>query len=583
MHRDLTVRQALYFRGRLRLPPDHAPADVRARVAAVVARLGLAGTEGVLIGSPERRGISGGQRRRVNLAMELLTDPRVLFLDEPTSGLSSADALVVMRVLRALADAGKVVVLTIHQPGREVFRVMDRLVVLGKDPGPAGAGRLAYDGPAFPDAIRFFAPRAADLCPDAVLEGLSRRPAAEWAAAYEASPYRRARPEAEADAAAGPPAWTCPGVPAWRQWQTLGRRWLALKARDRANTAILLAQAPVIAALIALVFGRHAGAEVGDDNGARVAADLGTALFLTALAAVWFGASNAVREVVGEWAVYHRERVAGLSLRAYVAAKFTVLGALCLLQCLVLYGVVATACGLRGPAPTQLGLLLLAALVGAAVGLGISAAARTSEAAIALLPVVLIPMVLLGGAVQPRHKMGEASRALSQAAATRWAFEGLLVSEAAARPTFRPPAPPGAPRPEPRDVAEAFSPAGAERGSAGASAALLGGCSPAACCWSLASSGGATSTEPMPSSPPEGQAASRGRSRPSASVAGGDAGQLKVPRAGETARPPGRVLPKGGTLLLHNPPILRVGPSEPVRRQWVKRNHRVSPRRPGRL
>src|SRR5262245_56356979 len=110
-------------------------------------------------------------------------------------------------------------------------------------------------------------------------------------------------------------------------------------------------------------------------------------------------------------------------------------------------------CGLRGPAPAQLGLLLLAALVGAAVGLAISAAARSSEAATALLPVVLIPMVLLGGAVQPRHKMGEASRALAQAAPTRWAFEGLLLSEAEARPTFRPPAPPGAPRPDRRDVA----------------------------------------------------------------------------------------------------------------------------------
>jgi hypothetical protein len=166
--------------------------------------------------------------------------------------------------------------------------------------------------------------------------------------------------------------------------------------------------------------------------------------------------------------------VAGLSLRAYVASKLTALGGLCLLQCAVLYGVVAAACGLRGPAPTQLGLLLLAALVGAAVGLAISAAARSSEAAIALLPVVLIPMVLLGGAVQPRHKMGAASKGLSQAAPTRWAFEGLLLSEAAARTTFRSPAPPGAPRPEPRDVAEGFFPAGAERGSAAAGAALLG-------------------------------------------------------------------------------------------------------------
>src|SRR5262249_60175693 len=109
--------------------------------------------------------------------------------------------------------------------------------------------RLPCAGRASAAALRFFAPpaAAADLCPDAVLEGLARRPAAEWAAAYEASPYRRARPAAAASAAARPPGRACPGVPAWRQWHTLVRRRLALKARGRAHTAILLAPAPVVA------------------------------------------------------------------------------------------------------------------------------------------------------------------------------------------------------------------------------------------------------------------------------------------------------------------------------------------------
>lgn len=107
IHRDLTVFQALYYSARLRLPTDTSDAEIETRVQELLHNLGLEGTEEVLIGSPEKRGISGGQRKRVNIAMELLTEPLVLFLDEPTSGLSSEDALVVMKVLRGLADQEK--------------------------------------------------------------------------------------------------------------------------------------------------------------------------------------------------------------------------------------------------------------------------------------------------------------------------------------------------------------------------------------------------------------------------------------------------------------------------------------------
>src|SRR5207302_11196549 len=126
----LTVAQALYYSARLRLPLDFRKEHIRERIQDVLRQLDLVGTENVLVGSPERRGISGGQRKRVNLAMELLTDPLVLFLDEPTSGLSSEDALTVMRLLRRLADAGKTILLTIHQPSREVYQLMDNLALV---------------------------------------------------------------------------------------------------------------------------------------------------------------------------------------------------------------------------------------------------------------------------------------------------------------------------------------------------------------------------------------------------------------------------------------------------------------------
>ncbi len=200
LHPQLTVGQALYYSARLRLPSDYSRADLKARIAQVLEQLGLTGTEDVLIGSAEKKGISGGQRKRVNLAMELLTDPLVLFLDEPTSGLSSEDALMVMKLLRHLADQGKTILLTLHQPSLEAYRQMDNLTVISRDARSADPGRLAYYGPAYPDAIDFFNPAdkeppglsrrsATKLTPDEVMRNLARRSTAEWVARYQESSY----------------------------------------------------------------------------------------------------------------------------------------------------------------------------------------------------------------------------------------------------------------------------------------------------------------------------------------------------------------------------------------------------------
>ena len=348
MHGDLTVEQALYYTARLRLPSDYSSADIRARVKDVLAQLGLEAAEHVLIGSAEKKGISGGQRKRVNLAMELLTDPSVLFLDEPTSGLSSEDTLLVMRVLRRLADSGKTILLTIHQPSLEAYRLMDNVVVVAKDRGSDEPGRLAYFGPAYPHAVDFFNPNGVEglrpgqePLPDEVLRGLGKAPTEVWTGRYAASSFKREfvderagrRPEGTAGHVA-PKISRRPGL---RQWATRVRRYLAIKARDTWNTAILLAQAPIIGALIVLVFGEKvsegvaAGASPVD--WVSFSSACATTVFLMAISAIWFGCSNAAREIVGEWAIYHRERMVNLKIPSYVASKVAVLGGLCVVQC----------------------------------------------------------------------------------------------------------------------------------------------------------------------------------------------------------------------------------------------------------
>ena len=456
MHRDLTVREALYYSARLRLPSDTTDEEIKERITRVLEQLGLHGVEDTRIGTPERRGISGGERKRVNVAMELLTDPSVLFLDEPTSGLSSEDALTVMKVLRALADTGKTVIVTIHQPSREAFELLNQVVVVGRDPEQGAKGRLAYYGPAFPDAITFFNPGAVTdtvsartLSPDLVLRGMASSSAAEWARRYESSELKQQYVDKRAGSVSG--AMTARAAAQARpqrrfgfsQWWTLMRRCAAVKAGDRENFAMLLIQAPAIALFTAMVFGPHARETMTHANWVRVAMPTGGALFMLAVAAVWLGCSNAAREIVAEWAIYRRERMVNLKIPSYLLSKLTVLGALSVMQCLVLVGGVFLGCGCRAPLLPCLGIVVLLSLVGLGCGLVLSAFSSSSEVAISLVPTILLPMIMFGGAFVPLAEMSPPVRAVAQVMPTRWAFEGLVLLESEERPLWEVPALPG--------------------------------------------------------------------------------------------------------------------------------------------
>jgi hypothetical protein len=151
---------------------------------------------------------------------------------------------------------------------------------------------------------------------------------------------------------------------------------------------------------------------------------------------LWFGCSNAAREIVGEWPIYRRERMVTLTIPSFMAAKLTVLGGLCLLQCLILLGIVAMGAGLQSSLPAMFALLALVSLVGVSIGLLVSAVAKTSEVAIAILPLVLLPMVILAGVLHPLHEMNRGVSMLAQMMPSRWAFEGMLILESEKRPVL---------------------------------------------------------------------------------------------------------------------------------------------------
>ncbi len=244
IHRELKVQESFTYTGKLRLD-NYSNEEIATQVDTVLDTLGIEDTRDTLIGSAEKKGISGGQRKRVNLGQELLTEPSVLFLDEPTSGLDPKTDLDVMHLFKGIAAKGKIIILTTHNITKENFDILSHLIVLSK------GGKLAYFGEANKAADYFQVDKPYEIFgkletnePDHWKEKFSKSPEyKKFVAAREESILETKPTEISA-----PPSRKAD----MKQFLTLTERFFRVKLRDRVSTAILLLQAPIIAILIAL-------------------------------------------------------------------------------------------------------------------------------------------------------------------------------------------------------------------------------------------------------------------------------------------------------------------------------------------
>jgi ABC-type multidrug transport system ATPase subunit len=438
LHPQLTVKEALYYTVRLRT--DLRDSEIEARIMRVLTDLGIEDIGDRLIGSAEKKVISGGQRKRVNIAMELLSDPSVLFLDEPTSGLSSHDAFQVMQLLRSLADSGKTIITTIHQPSVDIYRQFDSLIMVARDKGNT-PGMVVYFGPAYPESIDFFNPsakREVARTPEMLMSGLAQLPTAHWAASYECCSFKKLFVDSRKGQVVSTKDKQSASKPKREfgvgQWLVLSARNARLRVRDRVQTLILLGQAPLFAVLLVTAFGRVNDANFTEASAwAAFCGKVASIHFLMVVAAVWFGCNNASRDIVGETAIFLRERMVNLKLPSYIFSKLAVLTLICIFQCASLLVITYFACHLSGPFFVELGVLVASSLVGATIGLLISTVSPTTESAIAFLPVVLLPFILLAGGIKPLHEMPAPAQWVASVCPTRWGYEANLLQEASTR------------------------------------------------------------------------------------------------------------------------------------------------------
>ena len=396
IHRELSIYKTLYYVAKLRLSGDVSTQEINQIIDEVLDVTGLAEQRDVQINR-----LSGGQRKRVSIAVELITKPSVIFLDEPTSGLDPATEEKIMKLFRQIAESGRTVILTTH--AMENVKLFDKIVVLMR-------GKLVFYGTpkealnhlkadSFKDLYdKLETPIDEKIKQNASRQNATEQTAEEWkqrfakTAEYKKNIQEPLKELGKLESHTVKQTHRLGIFGAIRQFLTLSRRYAEVLFRDKLTLFILLAQAPIIAVMTYLVMGEDQPRDF--------------IYFVLALVSVWFGTSVAAGEIVKEKPIYTRERMVNLGIFPYLASKLFVLGIVVGIQCLLLFvplkffdliGLMKMPGEFFGIA--QFWIVILTAFVGIALGLLISALVKTSEMATSLVPLILIPQILFSGLI----------------------------------------------------------------------------------------------------------------------------------------------------------------------------------------
>lgn len=385
VHGQLTVKQALMYAAELRLPPDTTNEDRERVVLQVLEELEMTQHLETRVDK-----LSGGQRKRASVALELLTGPSLLILDEPTSGLDPALDRQVMTMLRQLADAGRVVLVVTHS--LTYLDVCDQVLLL------APGGKTAFYGPPSQIGPELGTTNWADI-----FSSVAGDP--------DASHQRylsRSGPPPQAEASSQPADLGKPAkTSVRRQFSTIARRQMRLIISDRGYFAFL-AVLPFIMGVLSLSVPGTVGFGIPDPMG-DAPNEPGQMLVLLNVGAIFMGTALTVRDLIGERAIFRREQAVGLSTTAYLMAKVCIYAVFAIIQSSIVTAIAVA--GKGGPTqgsvsflpPTaELFLVMAATTVTAAmVGLALSALAKSSEQIMPLLVVAVMSQLVFSGGMIP--------------------------------------------------------------------------------------------------------------------------------------------------------------------------------------
>jgi ABC-type multidrug transport system ATPase subunit len=442
---ELTVYQNLWFTAKFCFE-GMADDELHNRVMKTLKDLGLDAAKDLKVGSAINKFISGGQRKRLNIALELIREPAVLFLDEPTSGLSSADTEKVILLLKELTFRGKLIVVNIHQPSSDVYKLFDRLWLLDRggypvfDGNPIDAITYFKEAANYADAETSACPTCGNVNPEIVLNIIDEKKlnnSGELSDERKMTPqewhelYLNARRQEDKDAvkvSAVPPSdQRKPGV--LKQFAIFLHRNIRTKITNLQYLCITLLEAPVLAVVCALLtrFAPPEGYTVMDNK------NLVSYFFMAVIVATFVGMSGSAEEIIKDRALLKRESFLHLSYGSYIWSKIVYMAGVSLVQTLLFIVIGNAIMGLHGLFFTWWLVLFVTALLSNLVGLLLSQKLSSVVAIYISIPMLLIPQILLCGLVvsfsdlTPKSTTGNVPL-IGDIIPSRWSYEALAVT-----------------------------------------------------------------------------------------------------------------------------------------------------------
>lgn len=447
---DLTVYQNLYFAAKLCFS-DKDEESIDFLVLRVLEDLGLSETKDLKVGSPLRKTISGGQRKRLNIGLELLREPSILFCDEPTSGLSSRDSENIIDLLKELALKGKLVFAVIHQPSSDIFKKFDHLLILD-----SGGYQIYYGNPV--ESIVYFkrtinlinseegeCQECGNVNPEQIFNIIETKVineyghftterkigAEQWYRVFEQNKkIPIIQPSQE-------PLLSTLRIPTrLKQTFLFAKRDLLAKLNNHQYMIINLLEAPLLAFILAFIVryynvddALHAGYVFGKNL------NMPAYLFMSVIVALFMGLTVSAEEIIRDRKILKREAFLHLSRSSYLLSKISILFMLSAIQALMFVLLGNYILGIRGMLFEHWAILFTASCFANVLGLNISSAFNSAVTIYILIPILLIPQLILSGVVVKFDKLnpsiGDTSTVpfVGDIMASRWAFEAAMVTQ----------------------------------------------------------------------------------------------------------------------------------------------------------
>lgn len=448
---ELTVFQNLYYNAKLCFK-DKPEDEIVGLVNKTLNNLGLGEIKDLKVGSPLNKLISGGQRKRLNIALELIREPAILFVDEPTSGLSSRDSENVMDLLRELTLKGKLIFVVIHQPSSEIYKMFDNMIILDE-----GGYMVYYGNPV--EGVMYFkkldaqinsevgeCPTCGNVNPELIFNIMEAKVVDEYGQytdqrkvtpkkweekLHENIPIEEMKQTEEVNES--PPSTT--KIPNWfSQLKIYTIRDFLSKISNKQYVALTLLEAPILGFILSYII-RYIPDPTSSDYIFRVNENIPIYIFMALIVALFLGLTVSAEEIFRDRKILKREQFLNLSKSSYLVSKVLILLIISAIQSFLFIMIANNILEIKGMMFSYWLALFITALCANMLGLNISASFNSAVTIYIIIPLLMIPMMILSGAMFPFDKLNRSISSvekvplIAEIMPTKWSYEALMVNQ----------------------------------------------------------------------------------------------------------------------------------------------------------